>query len=436
MFNDQLQGKVGQLNISFDASGKKASEQILLPPQPGYNVVTTLDVNFQRLCEDALAKGCKRGAMVMTDANTGDILALASWPPINPNWFVPTISQADFDSLRNDPNNPLIPRAFRSAYPPGSVFKVFVGLAAMQTGKVGPDYEFSCPTSLEIGNLTFRNWKKEHAGDLNFVDALTQSCNTYFYQVGLRIGAAPIVDYSLRLGLGARTGIPLASETNGRIPTEEYMQKVYKRRFMPGDIANLSIGQGDTLVSPLQMAQAMTAIANGGTLYQMRLVQQVQALDNQIVTAYDVRARAQIDIDKRVMSAIRKAMVNVVSSGMGTAGRASVDGVQVAGKTGTAQWGPKNNERTAAWFAGFVPANEPRYAFAVVYEGEANNDDVHGGTQAAPIVGRVLKEIYKEEKKAKKGSRKKPAADEKPKEERASDGTPIRRAEPVMPEEE
>ena len=434
-FDDQLQGKVGQLNLSFDATGKKASEQILLPPQPGYNVVTTLDMNLQRLCEESLAKGCKRGAMVITDPNTGDILAMASWPPINPNWFVPTINQTEFDGLRNDPNNPLIPRAYRSAYPPGSTFKVFVGLAAMQTGKITPDSEFPCPTSMEIGNLTFRNWKKEHAGDLNFVDALTQSCNTYFYQVGLKLGAAPIVDYALRLGLGARTGIPIASETNGRIPTDEYMQKIYKRKFMPGDIANLSIGQGDTLISPLQMAQAMTAVANGGTLYQMRLVQQVQGLDNQIITAYDVRARAQIDIDKKVMAALRKAMVNVVSSPMGTAGRAGLDNVDVAGKTGTAQWGPKNKERTAAWFAGFVPANNPRYAFAVLYEGEANNDDIHGGTYAAPIVGRVLKEIYKEDKKPKKGRKKKETDDDKPKEERAEDGTPVRRAEPITPEQ-
>ena len=436
-FDDQLQGKVGQLNMSFDATGKKASEQIILPPQPGYNVVTTLDMNLQRLCEESLSKGCKRGAMVITDPNTGDILAMASWPPINPNWFVPTISQPDFDALRNDPNNPLIPRAYRSAYPPGSTFKVFVGLAALQSGKITAETEYPCPASMEIGNLSFRNWKKEGAGDLNFVEALTQSCNTFFYQVGLRTGAAPIVDYALRLGLGARTGIPVASETNGRIPTDEYMQKVYKRRFMPGDIANLAIGQGDTLISPLQMAQAMTAVANGGTLYQMRLVQQVQGLDNQIITAYDVRARGQIDIDKKVIATIRKAMVNVVSSPMGTAGRASLDNVEVAGKTGTAQWGPKNNERTAAWFAGFVPANSPKYAFAVVYEGEANNDDVHGGTFAAPIVGRVLKEIYKEDKKGKKAAPKKKAAaeEDKPEEERAPDGTPVRRAKPVNPDE-
>ena len=434
MFDDQLKGKVGQLNISFDASGKKASEQVVLPPTPGYNVVTTLDLNLQRTCEEVLAKSCKRGAIVFVDATQGDVLAMASWPPINPNWFIPAISQADFDSLRLNPDNPLIPRAYRSAYPPGSTFKVFVGLAAMQSGKISPDDTFNCPASMEIGNLTFRNWKKEGSGELNFVEALTQSCNPYFYQVGLRIGARPIYEVAQHLGLGQRTGIPLASEAGGRIPTDEYMVKVYKRKFMPGDIANLSIGQGDTLVSPLQMAQAMAAIGNGGTLLQMRLVQQVQTLDNAIVTAYDPRARGMVDMDKRVANAIRKAMINVVSSPSGTAGRASLDHIQVAGKTGTAQWGPKNNERTAAWFAGFAPADKPRYAFAALYEGDVDRDEVHGGTFAAPMIGQVLKQLYPVEKKSGKKGRKK-NAEEKPKEEKAEDGTPVRRAEPVKPDD-
>lgn len=434
MFDDQLKGKVGQLNISFDPTGRKASEQVVLPPSPGYNIVTTLDVNLQRWCEESLAKGCKRGAIVFVDPSYGDVLALASWPPINPNWFVPTISQTDFDALRLNPENPLIPRAYRSAYPPGSTFKTFVGLAAMQSGEVEPNDTFNCPNALEIGNLTFRNWKKEGAGPLNFAEALTQSCNTYFYQVGLKIGARRIYETAQTLGLGVRTGIPLAAESNGRIPTDEYMQKVYKRKFMPGDTANLSIGQGDTLVSPLQMAQAMAAIANGGTLLQMRLVQQIQSLDNAIVTAYDPRARGVVNIDARVMKSLRKGLIDVVNSGSGTAGRASLDHVIVAGKTGTAQWGPKNNERTAAWFTGFAPADKPRYAFVALYEGEANNDDVHGGTQAAPLIGTVLKQLFPVEKKTKKG-KKKEEETAKPKEEKTEDGTPVRRAEPVKAEE-
>lgn len=424
-FDDQLQGKIGQLNISFDATGRKASEQISIPPQPGYNVVTTIDINIQRICEEALEKGTKRGALVIIDPNNGELLAMASWPTIDPNAFVPIITTEAFRALQEDKDLPLLPRAFQSAYPPGSTFKVFVGLAALQSGKVGLMDEFPCPPSIEIGNLTFRNWKKEHAGMLNFADALTQSCNTWFYQVGMKITGRTIAEYALRLGLGVRTGIPLNGETDGRIPTDEYMMKTYKRRLLNGDVANLSIGQGDTLISPLQMAQAMAAVGNGGTLYQTRLVQQVQSIDNQIVHAYGVRARAQVDIDRNVMSELRRGMVQVVESRAGTAHRAGVPGVHVAGKTGTAQWGPKNNERTAAWFAGFVPADKPKYAFAALYEGDAKLDDVHGGTQAAPLIGKVLRELFKEEPKGKK--KRKGQEDE-------IEGVPVRRAEPVHPD--
>jgi penicillin-binding protein 2 len=433
-FDDQLQGKVGQYNISFDSIGRKAGEQISIPPQPGYNVITTLDIHIQRLCEESLEKGTKRGAIVVIDPNTGEILALASWPTINPNDFVPAITTEAFRALQDDKDIPLLPRAFRSAYPPGSTFKVFVGLAALQSGRIAPDDEFSCPPAIEIGNLTFRNWKKDHAGMLNFADALTQSCNTWFYQVGMKIGGRLIAEYSQRLGLGARTGIPLNAEAEGRIPTDEYMMKTYKRRLLNGDVANLSIGQGDTIITPLQMAQAMGAIANGGTLYQTRLVQQVQSLDDQIVHAYGIRARAQIDIDTPVMAELRRGMVQVVESRAGTAGRAAVPGVHLAGKTGTAQWGPKNNERTAAWFAGFVPAEKPKYAFAALYEGEARNDDTHGGTQAAPLIGRVMRELFKEEPKE-KGKKKRRASAPKEDEEGEVDGVPVRRAAPVRPED-
>lgn len=406
-FNDQLQGKAGQLNISFDPTGRKASEQVSIPPQPGYNVVSTLDENLQRLCEQSLAKGCKRGAMVVIDPNNGDILALASWPTLNPNAFIPAISAEEYKALQDDRDIPLLPRAFRSAYPPGSTFKVFVGLAALNSGKVGTNENFSCPPSLEIGGITFRNWKKSDAGSLNFAEALTQSCNTWFYQCGMRVGARIINDYATRLGLGMRVGIPLNGEAEGRVMNDDYMVKVYKRHMYNGDVANLSIGQGDTLITPLQMAQAMGAVGNGGTLYQTRLVSQVQSVDGQIVSAYNMRARGEIDINDDAMKEIRRAMISVVEGRMGTAGKAHVDGVRVAGKTGTAQWGPKNNERTAAWFAGYAPADKPRYAFAALYEGDANNDDVHGGTFAAPIVGRVLKELFKDEqqkrKKGKKG---------------------------------
>ena len=414
-FDEQLQGKGGQYNISFDADGKRASEQITIPPQPGYNLVTSLDLHIQQLCEDALAHGCKRGAMVVVDPNTGDVLAMASWPSFNPNMFVPRISDADFKMLNDDPNIPLYPRAFQSAYPPGSTFKVFVGVAALQSRKIDKDDEFSCPPSMEIGGLKFRNWKHSDAGSMAFSMALTQSCDTWFYQVGIKIGPHTILDYAQQFGFGQRTGLPLPAEAAGLIPSDEYMLKVHKRKILNGDVANISIGQGDVTATPLQMAMAMAAVGNGGTLWAARLVKQVQSIDNQIVTAYDVRARSLIDIDKEISKEVRQAMTSVVSSGAGTAGKASVPGVSVAGKTGTAQWGPKNAERTAAWFAGFAPADRPRYAFSVVYESDQkNSDDVHGGTVAAPLIGKVIRQLFKEEpvEKEKKAKKKKKAEED------------------------
>ncbi|MDP9291709.1 MAG: penicillin-binding protein 2 [Verrucomicrobiota bacterium] len=411
-FNEQLNGKVGQLNIALDATGKKVSEKVAIPPQPGYNVVTTIDENLQRLAEDVLAKSGSKGALVVLDPNNGDVLAMASWPVFNPNAFVPSISAEAFKALQDNPAIPLLPRAFRSAYPPGSTFKVAVGVAALESGAIKLNDEFDCPAAMEIGNRTFKNWKKEGTGMLNFAQALTQSCDTYFYQIGIKTGAQPIVDWATKMGFGVKTGIPLIGEVDGRVPTNEYMKKVYGRRIMDGDLANLAIGQGDLLVTPLQMAQAMGAIGNGGTLYQTRLVKQVQTIDNQIVTAYDVRAKNQLELHPQVLTELKNAMVDVVSSASGTAGRAGVDNVKVAGKTGTAQWGPKNNERTAAWFAGFAPADQPKYAFAALYEGKAGNDEVHGGNTAAPMIGKVLNEVFKDQTAIAKKSRKKKSQEE------------------------
>jgi penicillin-binding protein 2 len=400
-FNTQLTGKNGQMNLAFDASGQQATEKIVIPPQPGANVITTLDVDIQRITEAALDKGARRGAIVVVDATTGDILAMASTPCYNPNAFVPAISPEAYKALDSDPDKPLLPRAFRSAYPPGSTFKVPVGIAALESGAIKLDDEFDGPASIQIGGLTFHNWKKGDAGPLNFVEALTQSCDTWFYQVGIKTGADPIIAWSERMGFGVRTGIPIASEADGRVPTQEYMQRVYGRKFTDGDMANFSIGQGDLLVTPLQMAEAMAAVGNGGTLYRARLVQQVQTYDSQIVTAYDVAPKEDLLIDPKIMAAVKEGMIDVVSSPKGTAGKAAIDEVQIAGKTGTAQWGPKSKERDAAWFVGFCPADKPKYAFAALYEGEIG-ESTHGGTYAAPMIAEIMEQLFKPPPKAAK----------------------------------
>ncbi|MEY2564675.1 MAG: penicillin-binding protein 2 [Verrucomicrobiota bacterium] len=420
-FNQVLTGKHGEYKITFDQDGRKTSEKIVAPPVPGHNVITTLDLHLQELAEKALEAKAKRGAIVVVDPNTGDILAMASWPSYDPNAFTPTISTEKFKALQDDPDIPLLPRAFRSSYPPGSTFKVAVGIAALESGTVRSDDEFDCMPALTIGNIVFHNWKKTERGSLNFVQALTESCDTWFYQVGIKTGAEPILDWSLKLGFGVKTGIPLRGEVEGRVPNDQYMKATHGRKLLNGDIANLSIGQGDTQVTPLQMAQAMAIIGNGGTFYQTRLVQQVQTVDNEIVTAFQVREKKTLGLSAHTMDQLRTGMVAAVNGPAGTAHQASLDNVEVAGKTGTAQWGPKTKERTAAWFAGFVPADHPLYAFAALYEGDVGTK-AHGGTAAAPMIAMILKDVYKQNSKDRR--------------RRTEPGeTPIPRAEKVEEEE-
>jgi penicillin-binding protein 2 len=422
-FNEMLTGKHGEYKLTFDKDGRKTSEKLITPPDPGYNVVTTLDLRLQQLAEKALEAKAKRGAIVIIDPNNGDILALASWPTYDPNLFVPSISAEQLKLLQDDKDIPLLPRAYRSSYPPGSTFKIAVGIAALESGAVYPDDQYECVPAIQIGNVTFHNWKKGNRGALNFVQALTESCDTWFYQVGIRTGAQPIIDWALALGFGAKCGIPLRGEAEGRVPNDEYMKATHGRKLLNGDIANMSIGQGDIQVTPLQMAQAMGIVANGGTLYQTRLVQQVQTFDNQIVTAYQVRAKRTLNLSSETLDELHTGMIDVVNGAGGTAHQASLDNAEVAGKTGTAQWGPKNKERTAAWFAGFLPSDQPRYAFAALYEGDVGSK-VHGGSAAAPMIADVFKEIYKSEKIVGQGQRRSPEQPE------------IRRAEPVEEEDE
>jgi penicillin-binding protein 2 len=421
-FNQMLTGKHGEYKLTFDKDGRKTSEKLITPPEPGYNVVTTLDLHLQELAEKALEAKAKRGAMVIIDPNNGDILALASWPTYDPNLFVPSISAEQLKALQDDPNIPLLPRAYRSSYPPGSTFKIAVGIAALENHAVYPDDRYECVPAIQIGNVTFHNWKKGDRGALNFVQALTESCDTWFYQVGIKTGSLPIIDWALKLGFGAKCGIPLRGEAEGRIPNDEYMKATHGRKILNGDIANMSIGQGDIQVTPLQMAQVMGIIANGGTFYQTRLVQQVQTFDNQIVTAYQVRAKRTLDLSSETLDQVRTGMINVVNGAGGTAHQASLDNVEVAGKTGTAQWGPKNKERTAAWFAGFLPVDQLRYAFAAVYEGDVGSK-VHGGSAAAPMIADVFKEVYQGQMVSSRSDR------------RARERPEVRRAEPVEEED-
>ena len=300
-----------------------------------------------------------------------------------------------------------------------------VGAAALQSRTISPDDTFTGPAAMTIGNIVMHNWKKRDAGDLNFAEALTQSCDTRFYQVGIKTGAEKLTHWGKRFGFGSKTGLPVRDEEKGCLPDNDYMRRVHKRKLLDGDLANLSIGQGDLLVTPVQMAQATATVANGGMFYQLRLVKQIQDLNGDITGGYPVQPRRNLALSEDVMDAVKDGMVGVIEDANGTAHQARVPNVEVAGKTGTAQWGAGNKHRersrTAAWFIGFAPADKPKYAFAVCVEGAAGDNSVHGGTAAAPLAGKALRELFKEDAKPKK-SRKRHKSDDEDANDNQDDG--------------
>lgn len=396
-FDKDLQGKPGVINMLFNPDGSKADEQILKRPIPGNNVVCTIDYNFQKYAENALLKNVRSGAMVVMDVKTGDVLAMASCPFYDPNLFIPGITSANFDLLKNNKFNPLMPRAYQGLYPPASTFKIIVAQAALETGKITPRTAYDCGTSLWVGDREFHNWSKTPEGYINVITAIKRSCNTWFYQAALDVGAQPITDMAQRLGFGERTGIPLEGEPNGFVPSDAWLMQKYGHKMQGGDIANLSIGQGRTLVSPLQVAQAMCAVADGVNMPQTRLVKQIQDPNDRVLQVFPNAIRRRVDLQPEARATVVKGMIAVVNGDNGTGHRAQLDDgikIQVAGKTGTAQWSPGDGTlRHLAWFTGFLPANEPIYAYAVVYEGQPG-EEVSGGRLAAPIVSDVFSKIY------------------------------------------
>lgn len=391
VFDEFLRGERGKISLLLDEDGNITGKTIDRKPKAGLTLVTTIDLDTQKLCEKLLRESGRKGAIVVLDVENGEIVAMASSPSFDLNLFVPFVSQEDYEALSNDENAPLFARAFKGAYPPGSVFKTFVGLAAMESGIVDRDTKFNCPSSLKIGNIFFRN----HGGDMGEMDvkeALAQSCNTWFYQAGIRLGADSILHWARAFGFGRGTGILLPHEEDGTIPTHEHMERTHGRAISRGDVANMSIGQGDILVTPLQMAQAMSIVANGGIYLQPRIVLQIQEIDNSVISAYPKRVLGQISIGEGSLSTLIQGLVKVTTSGTGTAAKGGK--FKVAGKTGTAEWGSGSRKKNVAWFSGFAPAEEPKYAFAVALEGKTG-EKVSGGKTAAPLAGRLLREILK-----------------------------------------
>ena len=385
-FNKQLTGRPGVWRLMFDEQGNKILDELQVKPCPGHTIVTTLNMEWQRIAEKILRENTRgRGAFVLLDVHTGEVLVLASMPNYDPNAFIPSISQKDFDALRNDKSTPLVSRAFAGVYPPASTFKTITIAAALRYRVITEHTVVNCPQSIMIGSHRFRN-HSSFAGNINCVTAIVLSNNPFMYQVAAtrepRIGAARLCEIARRFGYGSVTGLPLADKA-GNVPDDAWMFRNYGRGFMSGDAANMAIGQGALLATPLQVAHAISGIANGRYLPKLQLVRQVLDPEGNVVYQFTPAVQNNLSDMAAAMAVVRKGMRLVVDGGTGR--RAALGWVSNAGKTGTAQWGRPSDDCRLAWFAGFLPADKPRYAYAALYEGRPGQR-ISGGHMAATIV--------------------------------------------------
>ncbi len=387
-----LHGSDGCEFVEVDAKGREQGnipDLERLEPVPGANLYLTIDWNLQQLAESLFADGMI-GAVVALDPNNGQILALVSSPNFDPNLFAAGISSNDWVRLVNDPSYPLWDRAIKSAYPPGSTFKIFTAAAALDNGLIDENKLLpkACHGSLRIGNRTFKCWKAGGHGSLNLHNAIVQSCDVYFYQLGQLLGVQGISDLCLKVGLGSVTGIDLPQETAGLVPTTDWYEKRLGKGSWGGGVpANIAIGQGELLVTPLQMAVMYGAIGNNGMLFQPHLVLRIEDYKGELLEKEKLNSR-RLDISPNTIAIIKEALAGVVNQPGGTGGSARVAGVEVAGKTGTSQ-NPHGDDHS--WFVAFAPKDNPVISVAVLVENAG-----HGSAVAAPLAGKLLKRYLAE----------------------------------------
>ena len=394
VFDAKLRGTPGSRKMIFDSKGRKVLDEISERPRPGGNIITTIDLDWQRYAERVLREGSKRGAFVVIDIQTGEVLVMASRPTYDLNEFIPYISRERYEEMNNDPSAPLFGRAYMAEYPPASTFKPVVTLAAINNGAIDYNDTIYCPYQIKIGTKWFRNHSKGDQGRINAQRALAKSVNPWFYQVGIKTGPQAFLSVARRLGYGSKTGLPLVGEQSGNMPTAEYIEQKMGRPTTDGDTANLSIGQGLATATPLQVAQAMAAIGNGSALMELQLVRQIQDFHGRVIEAPTFKKRNDLNLSERAMKVTHQGMKDVVHAGYGTGKTADLGFTIMCGKTGTAQWKPEKDQNLA-WFSGFFPYDKPRYAFAVVYEG-VPGESVSGGRNAAPMVKRFFRNFRSE----------------------------------------
>lgn len=389
-YDDVLRGKDGSRQVEVDASGSPVMEVERKNPVQGHNIHLTLDLNLQTALEKAMDTQIAQGigvsgiAAVAVDPNTGAVLAMASRPAYNPNWFTRGITESEWKQINGNPNHPMENRVIAGEYPPGSTFKLITGAAALELKKITPDEMI-----FDSGRhwlVDMRNAGGEALGWINFTEALAKSDNVYFYELGRRVGIDKLAEYAKMFGMGQKTGIAMRGEAAGLVASEEYKEKNYHQDWYLGDTFNSAIGQGFQLVTPLQAAMIVSEVANGGIQYKPFIVSRIDNLDG---TPYKIFAPEQtgtLEVSKSTLDLIREGMRNVAEES-GTAGSLFAGfPVQVAGKTGTAE---NFSGRDHGWFVAFAPYDHPRIVIAVLTE-----QGGFGASSSGPIVRAMLEEFF------------------------------------------
>ncbi len=358
-----------------------------IEPLHGNNVILTIDSRAQEIAESLLVG--KRGAFVLLDAANGDILAAASNPAYDLGEFTPTLRREYYQSLLNNPDRPLINRAFQGIYTPGSILKPLVALALLNAG-TNPDSTLFCDGGIPVGNATIRcaSWRSGGHGEVNLVSALEKSCNPYMIAHSLKVGLGRITEVLTSAGIGRKTGVELP-EGSGIFPSDAAKRRLYRTGWNAYDTALLSIGQGMVTVTPLQAALFTAALANGGDLWQPHLVQQVVDPYGNVVRERRPVRRSRLVTTPEHLETVRQGMFEVVNSLSGSGREAALPGMKLYGKTGSAEIGPRSNRRLTTWFICFVTHRERTYAASIMIE-----DGRSGGKSCAPLAAEFFSRYF------------------------------------------
>lgn len=383
VYNRYLQGEKGGRQVEVDAYGRALRTISEKDPLPGHNVYLTIDLRMQEIAEKEL--GERKGVVLIGDPHSGEILALVSHPSFDPNLFSRGISESEWNRLKREPLHPLENRAIRGEYPPASTIKVITAAAALEDGIISQEDTFFCGGSFTIGNRVFKGWKKGGHGRINLEEAIIQSCDIYFYKLGLRLGVKRIIRYAGLFGLGEPTGIDLGSEKQGLLPTPDWKKRYKGEAWYGGDTVNLSIGQGYMLVTPIQMLKVISVIANGGYLIRPYLIKKIVSPRGDLIKEFQPQKMRRVPFSSATLNFLRRSLRDVVREGTGWRVKNKI--VEISGKTGTAE--VPEGQKPHNWFIGYAPSTRPRMAIVVLIENREEDIQI-----ASQITKKIFSQIF------------------------------------------